>query len=568
MKKMNKYLILSIILTLVLVPATARAVPEGTSGGDMNLGRMSDGELLKYGEQLLEREQSDSALLCFVLINNHAPADKNLYAKSLLFAGNAYYSRSSYAKAMESYMTSLRVCEENDIEELLPEIYKSIGNIYSMFHDFRQSSALYTKSLNLARKRGDRVFVNKMLSNLICAYTPQTSIQKYWEYYEELSSHKEDRPRYKYDLLMDKGMILTYEKKYKEAIGYFRKTVDFSLKNDMSPIGLASAYTSLADAYQALGNRDSSLYYLMKNKEIGERIKFPALMIITLRNLSEIYHNVDERKSLEYKSEYLALSDSVFNINEFNGIRNALYYYEMDNKLKTINSLSETNRASVHEIMMQRRWLVTLTIFSVVVVLLVVLVYVQKRRLARSYQHLFHKSMEELATEKIYARRIKEIQKRMGMMQCGESVSDEAAVADTLRPQAKLSEEQRDALLDSIMQVMEHGEEFCDSEFSIERLSTLVNSNSRYVSRVINDVYSKNFRTFLNEFRVKKAMMRMSDTENYGQYTIKAIAESVGYKSQSNFINVFTRQTGIKPSVFQKLSQEKILETDDYDAAE
>ena len=50
----------------------------------------------------------------------------------------------------------------------------------------------------------------------------------------------------------------------------------------------------------------------------------------------------------------------------------------------------------------------------------------------------------------------------------------------------------------------------------------------------------------------------MNDTENYGQYTIKAIAESVGYKSQSNFINVFTRQTGIKPSVFQKISREKI----------
>ena len=335
----------------------------------------------------------------------------------------------------------------------------------------------------------------------------------------------------------------------------------------------------------------------MKNKEIAERIKYPALMIITLKNLSEIYHNVDERKSLEYKSEYLALSDSIFNMNEFNGIRNALYYYEMDNKLKTISSLSETNRAHDHEIAMQRRWLITLTIFCVVVVFLVIMVYIQKRRLSRSYYHLFYKNQEELAVDKIYARRIKEMQKRMDMLQRNEKSPEETplevaenkndviaedikqefeekesdgaeAIADTSRPQAKLSEGQRDSLLDAIMQVMEHGEEFCDSDFGIERLATLVGSNSKYVSQVINDVYSKNFRTFLNEFRVKKAMMRMNDTEHYGQYTIKAIAESVGYKSQSNFINVFTKQTGIKPSVFQKMSREKTVVTDDKDDTE
>lgn len=592
MKKMNRYCILHFILTLIFLTTTTETDAGVVAGKGADLSKMTDGELLKYGEELMTKERSDSALLCFELINKHAPADIKLYAKSLLSTGKAYYARNSYAKAMENYMTSLHICEEQNIEELLPEIYKDIGNIYSMFNDFRQSSELYTKSLDIARKRGDRTFVNKLLSNLICAYTPQTPVKKYWEYYKELSSYKEDRPRYKYDLLMDKGLILTYEKKYEEAIDYFRKAIAFSKENDISLLGLASVYTSMADAYQTLGKRDSSLHYLMKNKEIAERIKYPALMIITLKNLSEIYHNVDERKSLEYKSEYLALSDSIFNMNEFNGIRNALYYYEMDNKLKTISSLSETNRAHDHEIAMQRRWLITLTIFCVVVVFLVIMVYIQKRRLSRSYYHLFYKNQEELAVDKIYARRIKEMQKRMDMLQRNEKSPEETplevaenendviaedikqeseekesdgaeAIADISRPQAKLSEGQRDSLLDAIMQVMEHGEEFCDSDFGIERLATLVGSNSKYVSQVINDVYSKNFRTFLNEFRVKKAMMRMNDTEHYGQYTIKAIAESVGYKSQSNFINVFTKQTGIKPSVFQKMSREKTVVTDD-----
>ena len=49
-----------------------------------------------------------------------------------------------------------------------------------------------------------------------------------------------------------------------------------------------------------------------------------------------------------------------------------------------------------------------------------------------------------------------------------------------------------------------------------------------------------------------------ADNDRYGHYTIKAISESVGYKSQANFINIFTRLTGMKPSIYQKISRERI----------
>ncbi len=433
---MRKYLLFIIAFTSLLPSVHARAAAQTTAKQRVNLTELNDDELLQYGQRLMEKENSDSALLCFELINKHIPADKKLYAQSLHSTGLAYYSRNSYAKAMESYMECLQVCEKNNLTDLLPHIYKDIGNIYSMFNDYQQSSSLYAKALNLARKEGDRMFVNKLLSNLICAYTPQTSIKQYWEYYNEMSRYKENRLRYHYDLLFDKGMILSYEKKNAEAINYFRKSAEFAIANKMPPISLASSYSSLADVYQAMGARDSALLYLMKNKEIARKNNQPTLMIITLRNLSEIYRNINESQSLQYKSEYLALSDSIFNLNEFNGIRNALFYYEMENKLKTISSLSETNRAKIHEIAMQRRWLITLTVFCIVVVLLVILAYIQNRRLSRSYRYLFHKSQEELAMDKIYARRIKQMQKQVEMLQKNEQQS---SVMETPAPETETS---------------------------------------------------------------------------------------------------------------------------------
>ncbi len=48
----------------------------------------------------------------------------------------------------------------------------------------------------------------------------------------------------------------------------------------------------------------------------------------------------------------------------------------------------------------------------------------------------------------------------------------------------------------------------------------------------------------------------MSDTENYGNYTIGAIAESVGFRSSTNFIAAFKKLPGVTPSHYLRLAKE------------
>lgn len=84
-----------------------------------------------------------------------------------------------------------------------------------------------------------------------------------------------------------------------------------------------------------------------------------------------------------------------------------------------------------------------------------------------------------------------------------------------------------------------------------------MNSNSKYVSQVINYVFKKNFSTFVNEYRVNLACERLADTAGYGRYSINGIGESVGFKSSATFSTVFKKMTGMTPSVYQKLTREK-----------
>lgn len=70
--------------------------------------------------------------------------------------------------------------------------------------------------------------------------------------------------------------------------------------------------------------------------------------------------------------------------------------------------------------------------------------------------------------------------------------------------------------------------------------------------------YGKNFKTLLNELRVQEASKMLDDFENYGNYTIQAISEDVGYKSSTSFIQAFRRIVGMTPSVYQKLAKERL----------
>lgn len=90
-------------------------------------------------------------------------------------------------------------------------------------------------------------------------------------------------------------------------------------------------------------------------------------------------------------------------------------------------------------------------------------------------------------------------------------------------------------------------------QFNLSTLTGLVDSNHTYVSWIINETFGKTFKQLLNEYRIKEAAKRLCDEDNYGNFTIEAIYESVGYNSASNFIKAFKTVTGMPPSAYKKL---------------
>jgi len=116
--------------------------------------------------------------------------------------------------------------------------------------------------------------------------------------------------------------------------------------------------------------------------------------------------------------------------------------------------------------------------------------------------------------------------------------------------QKYLDSDQKMELSQSINKAIHQDKLFLDKNLSLHSFAKEVNSNSKYLSKYINNEYGKNFSSFITEFRILEAKSLLKDPA-YNVYTIESIADMVGYNSKSSFNNAFKKIVGMTPSEFK-----------------
>lgn len=536
------------------------------------LSKLPASELIKNGDSYYHRNHLDTAIGYYVILagkynRNMNESDKYLCALACRSVADIYYQKENYSQAFEFYMKAMRICEENGFGKLAAEAYKNMGNVYAALNDNMQAIQCYESGLDYARRYKDTLCEMKILMNLpgICSYDNRTEEAKV--YYAQMMKFMGKNQFVEYFSYLNKALILTNEKKYREAIGCYEQAAAYAEREGFAPQYTGSVYGELAKLYRKMGQNDSALHYFHICADYSEENKLMYMLVESQQALAELYGKAgDSRQAMYYKNRYLTVNDSLFNANEFNKLRNSQFVYEMDKSYRKIASLTKESEDKELRIKTQRRVLIGVSAGLFVFIVMLLIVYIQKRKLHRAYKDLYSRNAEILLSEQNnrnlridYANKLAEEREKYALLKqkVDAAPSEEEEVEKETKQHStdKLTDEQKEKILLAVNEVMENTEEFYDCDFSLERLAELVDSNSRYVSLVINESCNKNFRAFVNEYRIKEAQIRLMNTAEYGNYTIKAIAESVGYKSHTSFISIFKKVTGITPSIYQKIAK-------------
>lgn len=451
-----------------------------------------------------------------------------------------YLRKSDYNNALSKLLQYIQQEEHSkSLDTLnLMNAYYDVGGVYSVYSNFAQALDVYKKgySLSLQSNHADMQF--KFLNNMIGASCNIGTVEYASRLNEKVKNLKDiPQGRLLFYYYFNKGFIAGIRGNMQEKAYWMNEAVTvvdrFNLAGEMK----IYPYSEIYQCYEKQGNLKKALEILQKYDSLA-RIKDEAYLYVDCyKGMMRVYTKLeDKEKALFYQNEFFRYTDSLLNVNEFSQIKNKYQIHEKKLDEATIDNQKRT-------IFYQNTALTLLLLVVAVACAAIVLIWRQRRKLHVAYVALFERNKELLEIESRYHDMTDRQREK------GAHCDTEGNRPDKNSTAVPNYEE----LLQRIDTVMEDEKTFCNPDFSLALLAKLSESNTNYVSQVINSTYNKNFRTFVNERRIKVAMKRMMDNGRYRAYSMQGIAESVGYKSASNFIAAFKKVTGMTPSLYQKM---------------
>ncbi len=129
---------------------------------------------------------------------------------------------------------------------------------------------------------------------------------------------------------------------------------------------------------------------------------------------------------------------------------------------------------------------------------------------------------------------------------------------DFSRKQLNIPKEKELELLEKLNQ-FEDSKKYLDNNMSLANLAVELETNTKYLSEIINTYKDKNFNAYINELRIKYITHLLSTDSSYLQYKISYIAEIGGFTSHSAFTNIFKSVTGMSPNEYLQTLRNQAL---------
>lgn len=462
--------------------------------------------------------------------------DSVLLFKGNVLRGNVYNDVGDESNALQAYLEAEKSSAFSEKSSDLILLFINIAFIKKLHKDYKDAVTIFTE--NLEQLQTITIDSNKkrryeliILMNLTDTYLRMkedgnsTNIEKA-EYYNTIGLEKcgDDTASAFYNVLLMNKAIIQFEKEvYQESIA------------------IAHKVKAKAETTNNEGLTCTAYFYLGKNyhrlEDYPESIRFFNLAYDIMKTSERKYSNETILHDLQAQN-YLRIKDidkAEFHLELFRKLIKA----QGKKDLETQKTLADTHDQKIREERVKRlqnsldelkqRKLFLYIISGVLVVLLLLSVVFYRRKVRK----IKEKVAQVLEKVEILEKSQADIQKKP--VKSVENITDEKA-----------------------LNILKKLEEFEASEAFLVQGCTLIyvaeqlNSNTTYLSKVINTYKGKTFNSYINELRINKALIQLKNDAKLRSYNIKGIAEEFGFKRQETFSRAFKQQTGIYPSQYLK----------------
>jgi YesN/AraC family two-component response regulator len=131
---------------------------------------------------------------------------------------------------------------------------------------------------------------------------------------------------------------------------------------------------------------------------------------------------------------------------------------------------------------------------------------------------------------------------------------------DVVRKKISIPAETEQLIL-SKLKKFETSTKFTNKDLSLAVLAGQFETNTKYLSEIINKHYHVNYNTYINKLRINYIIEKLKNEPNFCNYKISYLAEISGFASHSSFATVFKSISGISPITFIDLLKKESDDT-------
>ncbi|KEY19029.1 hypothetical protein HY04_11345 [Kaistella antarctica] len=464
-----------------------------------------------------------------------------LKTRSLMLSASLYKQSGEVKKSVDYALQSAEIIGQTDNYSWQAKVYGFLGTQYRLLqlHDYSK------KYLDKALEISDKIENPKSANNLKGLM------------FQEKAYNQIDQKKYK--------IAIQNVRQAQKHFNLAEANLDFFTANNEQLLGLS---------YYKLEDLDQSLIHYKKALEFTKADPENFIVGLIYNGFANIYI---DRKDLKEAKKYLILAEKICNKSDYLALKKefnetSTKFYTLTNDVekvlivqkkqdsvvekinletsdfinKSFNSLETTNKISEEK---NHTKTIIIVVCGLLFVLGAVYFILSKRRHKRNLED-FKKLLKDL-DEKLNEKNKYISQLDSDKIKVSEAVSD----CSKTESSAMMNEETERKLLLKL-QEFEASTLFLENTISLSSLSTYCQTNSKYLSYIINTYQKKDFNNYINELRINYIVKKLKDFPIYRKYKMAVLSEEAGFSSQNKFSTVFKKIMTMSPSVFIAYLQE------------
>jgi len=452
--------------------------------------------------------------------------NENFPATAYFDKGVIYHRKYLYKNALDNYIKAAYYNHGSRKEHLEFLINQSLGQLKSTIDKNQEALTITKKCYKYVVEKNYRdenspLYYNVLFS-LADAYRKMNYLDSARVYTRLglLDKNESDTSINYYHFLLLDGILKLQNQEYVEAEINIARALPY-IEKIQDQTTITSGYFYLGKAYSYLQNEKKSILNYKKVDSIFQKTN----------NISPEFTSAYQQIIKYYKKEgdieeQLTYTGKLIQVDSILDNRYKYVNQEITNKLD-IPSLISSKEQLIQQLQLDKKKSNTSTIILLLVISGIIGVSAYQYKKKTFYKKRFKELIKtEKPKEKITPK-----------------------IFDTSPPD--IPKEILDMLLIKLSD-FEVAHSYIDSKITLHSLASKMNTNSNYLSKVINHYKQKSFSTYIKELRIEYAFNQLKSQSKLRRFTIKAIAEECGFKSAESFSKTFYKVYSIYPSYFIK----------------